>query len=167
MFLAITTTGGAPEEGWGGGDGGAEGEGLVARQRANVRLRLVRPQADTDWGTYRSLVSSSANRCTSSYSKVARHSGHLISSHSLLVRSLLIDISTQSKHVVGSWSQALVMPAAGKSDTGLVSVQTMHSRSPLRTSGNRRWFVMTTEEVWSATLYLCPNLKRGLGAHLG
>lgn len=111
-------------------------------------------------GAYRSFVSSSAKRCTSSYSSVSRHSGHLISFQRRLLRSVRMDVATHARQVVGSWVQALVTDAVGKSDTGLVSVQMMHSRSPLRMSGSRRWFVMVTEAVAWVTWYRCPKLKR-------
>jgi hypothetical protein len=70
-----------------------------------------------------------------------------------------MDVATQTMQVVGSWVHALVMAAVGKSATGLVSVQMIHSRSPLRMSGSRRWLVMVTEAVSWVTWYRCPNLK--------
>ena len=99
----------------------------------------------------RSFVSSSANRCTSSYSSVSRHSGHLISFQRRLLRSVRMHVATHTRQVVGSWVHALVMDAAGNSDTGLVSVQMMHSRSPLRMSANLRWLVMMIDAVSPAT----------------
>ena len=108
------------------------------------------------------MVSSSAKRWTSSYSRVPRHSGHLISFQRRLLRSVRIDVARQSWQVDGSWLHVFVMAAEGNSNTGLVSVQMMHSRSPLRMSGNLRWLVMMTEDVSSATRYRCPNLNGGL-----
>ena len=122
---------------------------------------------DRERGAYRSLVSSSAKRWTSSYSRVPRHSGHLISFQRRLLRSVRIDVARQSWQVDGSWLQVFVMAAEGNSNTGLVSVQMMHSRSPLRMSGNLRWLVMMTEDVASATRYRCPNLNGGLAERIG
>jgi hypothetical protein len=60
-------------------------------------------------------------------------------------------VATQARQVVGSWVHVLVMEAVGKAETGLVSVQMMQSREPLRMAGRRRWLVMMTEAVDWAT----------------
>ncbi len=152
--LAVAAAGGAPDEGGRGGDCRAEGKGLVAVGTGVS----TGERGDSGGGPNRSFVSSSANRWTSSYSSVSRHSGHLISFQRRLLRSVRIEVATQTLHVVGSCVQVLVMAVAGNSETGLVSVQMMHSRSPLRTSGRRRWLVITTEAVDEATWYRCPKL---------
>jgi len=72
--LAVAAAGGAPEEGWGGGEGGAEGEGLIAERGLVFWLLLLllllfegeggqgKVKGTRGKWAYRSFVSSSANR---------------------------------------------------------------------------------------------------------
>jgi hypothetical protein len=82
-----------------------------------------------------------------------------MSSQSRLSRSDLMDLVMQSRHVLTSWVHSLVTATAGKSVTGLTSVQMMQVRSPVKRSVTFLSPVMTTVDASGATLYRWPNLR--------
>lgn len=68
-----------------------------------------------------------------------------------------MDVPMHARHVVGACVQYFDTETVGNHATGLVSVQTMHSRSPLRTSMGMRWLL--TSVVSPVRWYRWPNLE--------
>jgi hypothetical protein len=95
----------------------------------------------------------------SAYSSSSRHSGHLISVQSLLLKSDSIDSCIQSRHVFEACVHVAVIEKRGKTPTSLVSAQTTHSRALTAVLLGIRWCVTITSDESEAFWYRCPNLE--------
>lgn len=110
--------------------------------------------------THLAKVSRSAYCSTSVYSRNALHSGHPTSFHSFVVRSVLIDVRTHSRQVIGSWPHSTVREHMGNSAPAFSSVQTTHSLAAEGLVAQVRCFVTVAPLAPSVPTYFWPKLPK-------